>query len=83
VPCPVPLSAILSVLVANDDQPASERYKQCKLTLRDYSVFVLEPAIGYREIKPSEGLQIDQTQLKEEDYQAFRQVGYNIREGDF
>jgi hypothetical protein len=44
---------------------------------------VLEPAIGYREIKPSEGLQIDQTQLKEEDYQAFRQVGYKIREGDF
>jgi hypothetical protein len=73
----------LSVLVANDDQPVSERYKQCRLTLRDYSVLVLEPAIAYREIKPSRGLQIDQTQLNEEDYQAFRQVGYNMREGNF
>jgi hypothetical protein len=73
----------LSVLVANDDQPVSERYRQCRLTLHDYSVLVLEPPIAYREIKPSRGLQIDQTQLNEEDYQAFRQVGYNMREGNF
>jgi len=72
----------LSVLVGNDDQPVSERYRQCRLTLRDYSVLVLESAVAYREIKPSEGLQIDQTQLKEEDFEFFRQAGYNIREGD-
>jgi hypothetical protein len=73
----------LRVLVANDDQPASERYRQCRLMLHDYSVLILEPAIAYREIKPSRGLQIDQTQLTDEDYHAFRQVGYNMREGNF
>ena len=74
---------LFDALMANDDVPAAERYRRCRLVLRDCAVVILEPAVAYREIRPSEGLQIDQTQLKEKDYQAFKDAGYTVPPANF
>jgi hypothetical protein len=74
---------LLDVLMADDDLPRVERYQSCKLTLHDYAVVTLEPAVAYREIKRSEGLEVDRVQLKEEDYRALIEAGYEIPAGNF
>jgi hypothetical protein len=74
---------LLDVLVGNDDQPASERYRRCLLNIRGCAVVMIEPAIAYREIKSPRGLQIDRTDLNEKDRKAVMEGGYEIPEGNF
>jgi len=74
---------MLNVLMADDDHPRAERYKSCRLTLHDNAVITLEPAVSYREIKRYEGLEVDRVQLKDEDYRALREAGYEIPVGNF
>jgi|SRR6267378_2854261 len=73
----------LDVLMADDDHPLAERYRSSKLTLHDYAVVTLEPAVAYREIKLRESLEVDRLRLKEEDYRALREAGYEIPAGNF
>jgi hypothetical protein len=73
----------LNVLMADGDHPRAERYESSKLTLHDYAVVTLEPAVAYREIKRCEGLEVDRVQLKEEDYRALQEAGYEIPVGNF
>jgi len=73
----------LHVLIADDDHPRAERYGSSKLTLQDYAVVTLEPAVAYREIKRGEGLEVDRVRLSEEDYRALREAGYEIPAGNF
>lgn len=73
----------LNVLLADDGDLQAERYESCKLTLNDYAVVTLEPAVAYREIKGCDGLEVDRVQLKEEDYRALKEAGYEIPAGNF
>jgi hypothetical protein len=77
------VKVVLYVLVGNDEQPISERYKKSVLKFRGCALVVVEPAVAYRAIKSVRGLQIDRTEVSEIDRIAIREAGYLISAENF
>lgn len=73
----------LNVLMGTAETSTNQAYMRCRFALHDCAIVTFEPAIAYREIKRSKGIEIDRVQLTNKDYEDFKKMGYEVPEENF